>query len=183
MKKMLLSVLLVLAMAIPVMAQDMRKGLMPGPVVDTPEEEMVPLGSGTVGMKAMSIMTSDQDYFDCDLETYYATGCPSPWPWYWGHSQNYLYANGYGSVFAMVELKGYGTVKTSVKVIDQWGIVQYSYSYSNTLDSSAWQQWRFWDYTFYDFAVPGIYSIKVTWKVGTVSLTQTAKVRVVEGAL
>jgi hypothetical protein len=178
MKKILLSVFLVLALAIPAVAQDMRRGSMPGPTVDTPKEEMVPIGSGAVGMKAMSVMTSDSDYFDCDEETYYATGCPSSWPWYWGHSQNYFYIGGYGSVFSMVELKGYGTVKTRFRVIDALGIVQYdSGYYPNTLASSGWQQWRYWGSTYFDFA-PGVYTVQVTWKVGTVSLVQTAKVRV-----
>jgi len=86
---------------------------------------------------------------------------------------------GYGSVFAMVELKGYGTVKMRVKVIDGQGIVHYDQYYTNTLASSGWQQWRFWDYTYYVFA-PVLYTVQLTWKVGTVSLTQTAKVRVMD---
>ena len=196
MKKILLSVFLVLSIVIPAvaqnldvisknpmpetgqlvqgMAQDMRRGLMPGPMMDTPKEEMLLQGTGTVAMRPMSIMTCDDDYFDCDD---YGT-CTGNWPYFWGHSQNYLYTGGYGSVLGMVELKGYGTLKTWIKVIDARGIVQYSYYYANTLASSGWQQWRVYDYTYYDFAVPGIYTVQVTWKVGTVSLTQTAKVRV-----
>jgi len=195
MKKILLSVSLVLAMVIPAvaqnldaisknptpetdqlvqgMAQDMRRGLMPGPTMDTSKEEMLLQGTVAVAMRPMSIMTYDGDYFDCDE---YGT-CTGTWPYFWGHSQNYLDSGGYGSVLGMVELKGYGTLKTWVKVIDAQGIVQYNWYYANTLASSVWQQWRVYDYTYYNFA-PGIYTIKVIWKVGTVSLTQTAKVRV-----
>jgi len=105
MKKILLSVFLVLAMVIPAvaqhlgdisgnpvpetaqlvqgMAQDMRRGLMPGPMVDTPKEEMALQGTTPVAMRAMSIMTCDEESWDCDANG----NCTGTWPYYWGHSQ------------------------------------------------------------------------------------------------
>ena len=166
MKRMLLSVLLVLSMVVPVLAQDVPMKMLGNEAA----EGILPTGDLPFAIRPMTTVTFDWVNW---LDPYLY------WPDMEVHTQAWYPMYGYGGVEAVAEIQGCSRHKTRITITDKWGnlLINEVYGPYQNDTCDAVYLWRFFyelDYTW----LPGVYTVKVTRSGGGFSKPQATKVRI-----